>query len=459
MASYLTGSFLDELFKLCFVKKSFLEVVNEHLKFQYIPKELPEYKFILQSISAQYSVSQKLPSYGIISQQHQANSGVQRALQKIKEADIIDTELAMKQLSEYLKDMKYQLIFDSSVEKYNEGKKEEALKIFMDGAEELSNFTLKVSQGQFLKVFKDFKQQLKDRQLAQENGESSREKIPFGIDILDKLTDGGMSRKDTALWIMQSGKGKSTAVKWTGMYDCRLGYKILHIQLEGSKDEAYDKYAQIFTGSSYNEVKWGNISKDKMMKIEKVIEDMGNKERDISIFSFEKFGAASMHQIRELVIEYNKVEGVFPDLLIIDSLDLCLSGDNKKIDFDPTFKKDRLQAVAQRGKDLAVEFDMAVLFTTQTCDIPKEKWNNPDFTIDRGWTEGDRTLVKPFSHVFTFNQTTDEKKKNIGRVHVDKLRNYDVKDETYPIATAYEQGKFYDKNKAIKQFSYLYESK
>lgn len=458
--TYLTGSFLDEIFKLCFLKKSFLDLVVNQLKYQYIPKELVEYKLILQSISQQYSINQKLPSYGVISQQHPANLEVQRALQKIKECEVVDSEIAKNQLFEYIRDSKLQLVLDSCVEKYNEGKKDESLKIFTEGATEIANFTFKSDKGQFLKVFSDFNNQMKERQLAQETGESVKEKTPFGIDILDMITDGGLDRGDTALWIMRSGVGKSTVLKHTAMVCCRLGYKVLHIQLEGSKKEAYDKYTQIWTGTSYSDVKWGNLPKEKMLQIEKVIDDMEAKQRDIYIYSFEKFGSASMVDVRELILEYNKLEGCFPDLVILDSLDLAVTGHNKKIDYDPEYKKDKLQGVAQLMKNLCNEFEsLRFLTVTQTGDISKTLWNNADWVITRENTEGDRTLVKPFSYVFTGNQTLDEQKKGIMRVHIDKLRNYNPKDATYPIRTAYEVGKFYDKVKSLREFGSYYESK
>lgn len=456
--SYLTNTFIDEIFKLCFVKKSFLELVINQLKFQYIPKELSELKFIFQSISQQYSLTNKLPSYGVISQQYPTNVEVQRALQRIKETDVIDSDLASKQLFEFIRDVKFQLIFDSSVEKYNEGKKEEALKIFVDGANEINEFSFGKDKSQFLKVFQDFNNQQKDRQLLRESGDLIKEKVPFGIDPFDIVTDGGLDNGDIALWIMRSGIGKSTALKHTGMYDCRLGYNVLHIQLEGSKQEAYDKYTQIWTGSTYSDVKWGNIPKEKLIKIENVISDMEARSRDIYIYSFEKFGSASMVDVREIVLEYQKLNGFFPDIIIIDSLDLLVTGQNKKIDFDPEYKKDRLQGVAQLMKNMAVEFNTRILTATQTSDISKTLWNNPDFVISRENTEGDRTLVKPFSYVFTGNQTIDEFKKKIMRIHIDKLRNYNPKDATYPIKTAYETGKFYDKVKSLREFNTYYEN-
>jgi KaiC/GvpD/RAD55 family RecA-like ATPase len=457
MPKHLSKNFLYELFKLCFVKKSILEVVKTHLSYQYIPVELKELKLILQSINSQYELNGNLPSYGIISQQFIDKIEVQVALQKIKESDIIDSELMLKQLFTFIKDVKFQLIFQQSVDAYNSDKKEEALEIFMKGAEELSNYTLKSSEGQFIRVFQDFHMMLKESQHQKDTGADLNSKVPFGIDVLDILTEGGLDKGDIAVWIMPSGVGKSTALKWTAMYACRLGYDVLHVQLEGGKKEVYDKYTQIWTGSTYSDIKWGNIPREKMLKIEKVIDDVNMRHRDLYIYSFEKFGEASMVDIRDLIMDYHKIKGKFPDLLVIDSMDLVTSGTNKKIDTDPAYKKEKLQTSAQRFKDICVEFDIAGLTATQTSNVPKEKWNNPDFVITREHTEGDRTFVKPFSYVFTGNQTLDEKKKDFMRINIDKFRFYSIKDSVYPICSSYDFGKFYDRKRSLKEFSHLYE--
>ena len=48
--------------------------------------------------------------------------------------------------------------------------------------------------------------------------------------------------------------------------------------------------------------------------------------------------------------------------------------------------------------------------STQASDVPIEIWDNSERVIDRSYTEGDKTLVKPFSYVFTGNMTMEEKK-------------------------------------------------
>jgi hypothetical protein len=133
-------------------------------------------------------------------------------------------------------------------------------------------------------------------------------------------------------------------------------------------------------------------------------------------------------------------------------LDLLTTGVNKKIDTDPTFLKHRLQKVAQMMKDLCNELKgISVATATQTGDITPLQYNNPDWVITRSNTEGDRTLVKPFSYVFTFNQTDDEYKQNLARIHADKLRNYPGK-PTFNICTHYSNGRFYDREKTMRKY-------
>ena len=455
MAVHLNENFLYELFRLCYLKKSVLEKVKDYLKFQYIPKELKELKLILQSMISQYEMTGSLPSYGITSQQLIDNLDVQLALEKIKKSEVINSELILKKIFAFIKDMKFQIVFQQTIDNYNNDKKEEALKIFIDGAEEIANFSLNSSPNEFIKVFGDFEKRMKESESLKEIGADLKDKVPFGIDILDIISGGGGDKTDTALWIMPSGVGKSTALRWSGMYACRLGYDVLHVQLEGSKKEVFDKYTQIWTGSTYADVKWGNIPENKVDSIKKVIKNLTERQKDLYIYSFEKFGEATMIEVRDLLIEYSKVKGKFPDMLILDSLDLVLSGTNKKIDSDPAYKKERLQTCAQRFKDICVEFNMFGITATQTSSITKEKWNNPDFVITREHTEGDRTLVKPFSFVFTGNQTEEESKKSYARVYLDKIRFYKNKEKVFPICQHYDTGKFYDRKRTLKEFSQL----
>ena len=448
----LTDSFIQELFKLLYTKKAFLEICKVHLKYQFIPKELSEYKLILKSILTQYDLSGNLPSIGVTSQQLESNLEAQVALKAIKETDIVDTELMLNQLGSFIRNVEFQILNKSVTELYNRGEHEEAINLNANESKRINEISLRKVGGKFLKVFGDFKKENQKRK-NQKSEEVKGRKVPFFIDPLDDVTNGGMDEGQTALVIMRSGAGKSTSLRWTGIMAAIHGYDVLHIQAEGSEDECRDKYTQIFTKQDYSDIKTGNISKEVLIEIEKLLIQMDTLNRDVNIYAFEKFGGATMVDVREVILEYFKDMGRFPELVIIDSLDLLKTGLNNKIDNDPTFKKERLQTVAQLMKNLAVEFKpIRILTATQTGDINPIWLNDPANCITRSHTEGDRTLVKPFSYVYTGNQTDDEEIANTMRIFIDKLRFESKKKKVYPICTNFDNGCFYHSKNTIKKF-------
>lgn len=446
----LTVNFLDELFRLLFLKKPLLTICVKHFKYEFIPKEYPEYKLILKSILTQFELTGKLPSIGVVSQQYESKPDVQDALNKIKDSVIQDQEVMITQLQDYIRNVEFQILNENVVTLYQKGEHSEAIDLNAKESKRISEISLRNDAGEFIRIFKDFGKENSERKAEQ--SEEKNPKVPFYIDPLDEITYGGLDVTDIALWIMRSGIGKSTALKWTGLKAAMAGHKVLHFQLEGSKKEARDKYTQIFTALPYHSIKSGDIPRESMVKIEKTIAQMEQAQRDVFIYSFEKFGEPTMVDIRELTLEYEKITGSFPDLIVIDSLDLLSTGLYKKIDNDPAYKKEKMQGVAQLMKNLAVEFKTRILTATQTGDVSTNIWNDPDKVIDRSNTEGDRTLVKPFAYVFTGNQTRDEQKGKTLRIFVDKLRNYNPKSQIYPICTEFDKGAFYSTKRTIEKF-------
>jgi len=446
-----SSDFLNELFRLVFLKKDIYEVVKNHVKYEYIPTELRSYKKILKSLIN--TTTKSLPSFGVISQQYIDDIDVQEALTSIRSADVVDKDEILSQLESFIKNQRFKILNQRIVDLYSDqrdDRKDEAMRLSAEESQDIVNFSLKSDNSGFLRLYRDFDSQMKDRR-EEANKVEEHEKIPFGIDKLDDITAGGIDSGDIALWIMRSGVGKSTTLKWTGMYNCRLGKDVLHIQLEGGKQEAYDKYAQMWTKSSYSDVKKGDFTPEEFKKLEEYAERMNSRGRELFIYSFDKFGEASMTDIRGLILDYHNINGKFPDLVIIDSLDLLSTGVNKKIDNDPNYKKEKMDKVAQLMKDLCTEFyPMRMLTATQASDF--NGWNDPDQYLTRSNTEGNRTLVKPFSYVMTFNSTREETKNNLGRVFIDKFRNYKLKLDLFKIKTGYDKGAFYDRKATLEMY-------
>ena len=447
----LTNTFLNELFKLCFLKKPVLEIVTVHLKYTYIDDSLIAYKHILKSITSFYKNNDKLPTIGYVSQQFPTNSQVQSILSEIKDSKVPDTEDILRQLEQYIKNIRFLQLNEQVANLYNDGKREEAVALSAKESQEIINFTLKQGTSQFMKLFRDFGTIMRERQIAKDCGEFDGEKIPFGIDPLDAVTSGGLDKGDTALLIARSGVGKSTFLKGCAIYAARLGYKVLHIQLESSKDECFTKYTQAWTAMSFNDVRFGNIDKSLEVRLQKVVDDMIKRQREIYIYAFEKFDEASCVDVRNLIIDFEKESGFLPELVIIDYLGLLHPGDGIKYGVDTQSIKMKKQNVAKRLKNICIEFGTRILTADQVDNVPMEVWNSPDRVITRNNLSGDKNLIDPFSYVFTLNQTNDEYKNNLIRIYCDKLRNYKAQ-QILMVATDYEHGRFYDRKRTKTLF-------
>jgi hypothetical protein len=455
MNETLNPRFLEELFRLCFLKKSIIEKLQTHLAYQHLPSQ--ELKIIYKGITNHFSLTNSLPTFGTIFEQNKNDEKVVAVLKRIKETDICNPEPLLRQLESYLRDVKFQLLWQEVIDIDHKGDSVGAMRLMAERSKEIVEFSMFKDNGNFLRVFQDFQKVALDKQIKKEEQQGGNEKIPFGILPCDIISNGGSDRKETVLWIMRSGVGKSTVLKWHGMYACRLGYDVLHIQLEGASEESFDKYTQIWSALNYHTVKSGSIEGDNYERLLGIAKEMVVLKRDVCIKSFEQFDEASMVDIRDTVVEYIKEFGKPPDLLILDSIDLCHPGDGLKYGVDTQSIKMKLQNCSRKFKNLCNEFDMRGFTATQTSDVKADIWNDPNRVITRSDSMGDKNIANSYSYVFTGNQTYDEEKARTMRVYFDKIRYYNSKSRIFPIATNYEQGRFFDLQRTRKIYKDIYE--
>lgn len=441
----INANFLGELFRKMFLSKDLMSIVDRYLDFKFIPKEEVGYKFLLKEAKDQFHKYDKIPSIGVIAQKYASNEAVQLVIQKVKESQVVDEEVLLNQLESYIKDSEFLLLNKEIVDLYGEGKKEEAIRLSREESTRITEFSLRAQSGMFLGVFSDFDN-------CRSTWASKREETPpveFGIDALDD-SYGGIDVGDTELWMARSGVGKSTVLRWRGMSAALSGHDVLHIQCEEAKEKIHMKYAQMWTYKTYSELKEGIFTDKELDKFHEVMDQVKQFAADIKVYSFKKFGDATISDVRSICIEYKKLIGKFPRLLIIDSFNLIRTG-IPSFDNDPK-PKYRFQECGKRLKNMCEEFGMSCVTAIQTGDVPFEVWNDEEKVIDRSYAEGDRTIVQPFSWVFSINQTLEEVKNKTCRIFKDKVRDYENVDPVFKIATNYSMGRFYDRPRTMKEF-------
>lgn len=440
----LSPNFVEEMLRLAFANKQFAELVVDNLDLSNFPRELGGCKAMLKVLADTMKKTGNLATFGMVEMTFPNNEEVSKKIAEVKGIKLPEVEPMTRQLETFIRRQTFVATQHEVSDMYNEGKPEEAMLLLEKRMAEINAFSLDKFRGKFVRVYRDFYRNIGTAQMKAED-ETRRAKIPTGISTIDEITDGGIPRQDTVLLIMRSGVGKSTALKYFSWYNTSIAHNhCLHFQLEGGRDEAVVKFDQMLANTTYAKIMRGDVSDETRQRISALIKRAQTVNSDIDVYASEEMMDMTIADLVAAIEDYKKEYGYYPDLVTVDSIDLLLTGENKKIDFDPNFIKYRLQKCAQRLKDIAKKYDCAVITATQTGDVPIEVWNDPTRVITRQNTEGDRTLIKPFSFVFTGNITIEEGKQNMARIYCDKLRNYRNNGIIIRIPTNYENGFFYD---------------
>jgi KaiC/GvpD/RAD55 family RecA-like ATPase len=447
----LQGSFLQELFKAALYKKEIIEAIRQHVKFEFIPTSLPQYKKILKDLVSLYSNNDKIPSIGQLSQLNATDSKIQATISEIGNTKLQDTDQILDSLQDFIKKSRFVALHDKVTTLYNNDKADEAMQLLNSESAEIVNFSLRSSVGKYKKVFAGFKERQDKRQIDRLNGNQYAEKIPTGIDELDSLTYGGVERGQSELMIARSGSGKTTYLIHRAITGARRGFKVLFVSAEDTEERLLAKLDSSWTAQSFKDIRNANISAEFEAKLEKIYTDIIGKGAEIDVVAFEQFDTASIKDIREIILEYVKVNGKPPDLLIVDYLEKFSPGDGKRYSASMDSEKARRQAIAEKITNLAIEFKLVSCTAMQASDIAPEHYNRPEFRITRHNASGDKGIINPFSLVITYNTTNDEYQKNLARIYVDKMRDTEG-DRIIKIATAFNNGRFYDRKRTLELF-------
>ena len=447
MAEKLNGDFLLEYYKATMANSAILEVGREHLAYQYLPDK--HHKKLWKTIIDHYSVHNRPPTIGILAQLLSSDVEMLSMISNIKSVGMPNSDDLLSQLETYIKTAKFTVLYDELYESFKAGNKEETFKQLKKASDDLHTFSIK---GQYFdKVFEGFHGRNKDRQHTASNPSDlgKNYKVPFGMPETDYLSRGGASNGDTFCFLAQSGVGKSRVLRHIGVNAARIGMRVAHFQFEGSKEECLRHYDATWTGVLTHSLEQGILTEAQQKRIDRTIIDMRDGiQGEIYVEAFEQFGTASMMDVRNSLVELEKLHGKM-HLVLIDYLEKADPGDGKKYSIEQ--EKQRREAVAQKMKNVAVEFNTVVGTATQAHGIDKKLLDNPEFVMDRYNTSMGKNLLDSFSFYMTMNQTDDEKDKNLMRIFNDKLRNYPSKQICF-IAQDYDNSKFCDMSKTREKY-------
>lgn len=439
----LATNFVTELIAAALERRTVFDIVKQYLKFSYLQEESE--KKLWQWVTKRHDLTGKIPTIGQIQQHFIEDDSVLEKLEEIGDVEIGDDkdyELIINDFENFIKKMSFLEVNDKIADTYNRGDKEGAWNLFVKSAEEFSKFSIK--DAKFETVFGDFAERQARRRSEDWN---YRYKIPTGIDELDYRLGGeygGPETGECVLWLGDSGAGKSQCLTSIGIAAARQGFRVAHFQLEGTREQCLNRYDAAWTGTLYHDVKLGNITSKKMEVTKRIVKKL--RKTDIIVSSEETFNAKTLVDIRRELKEMEKKYGKI-DVIIIDYLELAELGDGHR--YTPGEERFRQAKLAKGMKMLAMEFNAVVHTATQSSNIPEEQKNDPEFVITRAQLSEDKGKIRPFDIFVTINQTRDEAKEEIMRLHTDKLRDYKNGDPIH-IANNFSYARFYDRKRTLE---------
>ena len=441
----LASNFVTELLAIALSKRTIFDIVRQYMKFSYF--QIESEKKLWQWVTNRYDKTGKIPTIGQIQQQFSEDESVLEKVAEISDVEIdeenVGSEAVILDTFEcFIKKMKFLEANDKITDYYNQGKKDQAWDMFVKYADEFSKFS--IQDAKFETVFGDFAKRQAQRQSEDYN---FRFKIPTGIDEVDYRLGGetgGPETGECVLWLGDSGAGKSQVLVHCGVSAARQGHRVAHFQLEGTKEQCLNRYDAAWTGTLYSEVKLGNIPAKKMEVSKRIINKL--KRSDIIVSSEETFNAKTLVDVRRELKEMEKSYGKI-DVIIIDYLELLEVGDGHN--YSPSEERFRQAKLAKGMKMLAMEFNAVVHTATQSSNIPEECKNDPEFVITRAQLSEDKGKIRPFDIFITINQTRDEMKEEIMRLHTDKLRDYKNGDPIH-ICNNFAYARFYDRKRTME---------
>lgn len=436
------SEFLTELFRLSLHDQYIQQICITKIQQNWLPTE--EEKDFLTELKYQVEVEQKKPTFGSLllaaklnKKNGSVNKGLQEYIALLREIKISDPDTIIKSLENFIKQAMFLENYEKVANLYNRGKKKDAYKEHVKGADSINNFSLTTDL--FEPIFGNFPKRHAQRIIENSKG---RNKLSTGIDELDFRLNGGPERKELMCFMAQAKAGKSFCLTHMGVNYARKGYGVAHFQLEGTKKQCNNRYDSNWSGSLYQEIKAGELAEGKFKSYRKIIDNIGKGE--IFVYAPEKFGAMNVLDIRRMIIDLKKKREI--DVVIVDYMDL-LNPDEQVYKLGD--ERHRQEMTMRLLKELAMELDILIITATQTSSIESDLLEDPDFVIRKEFLAEAKGKVRPVDYLISINRTREERKLQICRLFLDSIRDHEG-EEVITIVQNLKRSRFYDRLATIR---------
>lgn len=195
-------------------------------------------------------------------------------------------------------------------------------------------------------------------------------RIPFDLEMFNKITNGGIPRKTLNVILAGTNVGKTLAMVHMAAQYMMQGKNVLYVTFEMSEEAISNRIDANLFEQTVNEVE--NMDK---INFYKGIQSLHSKTHGKLIVKEYPTSGAHVGHMRQLLQELRLKKGFVPDVVMVDYIGIMASARVKLANTNSYFY---IKAIAEELRGLAVEFDVPVWSAVQ---VNRQGYGDSDFDL------------------------------------------------------------------------------
>ena len=245
---------------------------------------------------------------------------------------------------------------------------------------------------------------------------TEEERVPFDLELMNKITKGGLPNKTLNICMAGTGVGKSLFMCHVAASCLVQGKNVLYVTLEMAEEKIAERIDANLLDVSLNDLQ--DLPK---AMYKKKIKRVQEKTKGKLIVKEYPTAAAHSGHIRHLLQELDLKRSFKPDIIFVDYLNICASFRIRPGSNMNTYTY--VKAIAEEFRGLAVEFNVPIMSATQT--------NRAGFvSTDIGLEDTAESFGLPATADFMFALISTEDLQELDQIMVKQLKNR-YNDPTY----------------------------
>ena len=234
-------------------------------------------------------------------------------------------------------------------------------------------------------------------------------RIPFDLDLFNRITQGGLPNKTLNIILAGTGVGKSLFMCHMASNVLSQGKNVLYITMEMAEERIAERLDANLLNVEIDQIK--DLPKQMFVnRIEKL------SKKSLGKIIVKEYPTASAHvgHFKALLNELNLKRKFKPDIIFIDYLNICASSRFKPGGAVNSYTY--VKAIAEELRGLAVEFNLPVVSATQTT---RSGYSNTDVDL----TDTSESFGLPATADFMFAIISTEELEQLNQLMVKQLKN------------------------------------